>query len=62
MKHIDFIPHLLCGIEVGDNGCTMVAKFPKTQNKPWNIRNNYTTSSPKRKTISQNTVLIIEWE
>lgn len=48
--------------KVGDNGCTMVAKFPKFQNNPWNNRNNYTTSSPKRKTTSLNTVLIIEFE
>ena len=39
-----------------------VAKFPKTPNNPWNIRNTYTISSTKRKTTLQNTVLIIEFE
>ncbi len=45
-----------------DNGCTVVAKFPKIQNNPWNNWNLYTTYSIKRKTTLQNTVLIIEFE
>lgn len=62
MCELIYPPPLMWYIKWGDNGCTMVAKFPKFQNNPWNNRNNYTTSSPKRKTTSLNTVLIIEFE
>ena len=53
-----YTPPSMWYIKWGINGCTMVAKFLKTPNNPWNIRNTYTISSTKRKTTLQNTVLI----